>query len=116
MANSVAKNKEEKEFRYSKMLSSLFCSASIISLSILCLLNHLSIDFYSAFILLKVVLPAAVCFWFLGFFIGKILDQTEQEKIIEKEINEQKAYEIPSMFSMNIDVPDDNTDISVGEV
>lgn len=90
---------QNEEFKYSKMLSSLFCSVSIIALSILCLLNNLSLDIYSAIVLLKVVLPAAFCFWFLGFSIGKILDGLNREIVKEHIKQEREAYEIPSMFA-----------------
>ena len=99
---------QEEQIQYSKLLSSLFCSLSIIALSILSLLNNLSLDFYSMITLLKVVIPAAICFWFLGFVIGKTLDNTNA-KIIKQETEkkikaETEPYEIPSMFSaMGID-------------
>ena len=100
MDNSTAT--QEEQIKYSKLLSSLFCSLSIIALSILSLLNNLSLDFYSMVTLLKVVLPAAFCFWFIGFVIGKILDGLNT-KIIKEEVAakikaETEPYEIPSMF------------------
>lgn len=93
---------QDDTFKYSKTLSSLFCSVSILALSVLCLLNSLSIDFYSMLVLLKVVLPASFCFWFLGFTIGKILDslQKEDEKAENEFGADDKAYEIPSMFNI----------------
>ena len=97
MSNSVTT--QDEKIKYSKLLSSLFCSASIIVLSILCLLNNLSIDLYSTLILLKTVLPAAFCFWFLGFSIGKILDGFSTKIIVEQKKNEVEAYEMPSMFA-----------------
>lgn len=90
---------KEKDSKYSKMLSSLFCSSSIIALSMLCLLNNMSIDLYSATILLKVVLPASFCFWFIGLVIGKILDNHSEEIVATQQEEEKKAYEIPSIFS-----------------
>ena len=105
MSNSIY---SEEEIKYSKLLSSLFCSTSIIALSILCLLNNPILDMYGAICLLKTVLPASFCFWFIGFVIGKILDG-KSEKIIEQEkVDEKKAYEIPSMFAGNAeDIIDD---------
>ena len=93
---------QEEQFKYSKMLSSLFCSLSIIALSILSLLNNLSLDFYSMITMLKVVIPAAMCFWIIGFVIGKIFDSLNT-KIIKGEVKakvkaEAEPYEIPSMF------------------
>ena len=101
MDNNTISAKEG--LKYSKLLSSLFCSTSIIALSILCLLNNLSIDIYTTAILLKTVLPAAFCFWFIGFIIGKILDGLDNKIVKEKIIEEKKAYEIPSMFQQNDD-------------
>ena len=93
---------QEEQIKYSKLLSSLFCSLSIVALSILSLLNNLSLDFYSMITLLKVVIPAAMCFWFIGFVIGKIFDSLNT-KIIKQEVEakvkaETEPYEIPSMF------------------
>ena len=99
MGNSVIL---KKKTNYSKLLSSLFCSSSIIFLSILCLLNNLSFDFYSACILLKVVVPASCCFWFLGYAMGKILTKSGKGggSIKEFELsNDNEAYTIPSMFA-----------------
>ena len=90
---------EQEELKYSKLLSSLFCSTSIIALSILCLLRTLSIDIYSAIELLKVVLPASFCFWFIGYVIGRILDSLNKKIIKEQIKQETEAYEMPSMFA-----------------
>jgi len=97
MGNPIAT--QDEEFKYSKLLSSLFCSVSIVALSILCLLNNLSLDIYSAMTLLKIVLPASFCFWFLGFSIGKILDSLNKKIVKEQIKQEREAYEIPSMFA-----------------
>ena len=104
MTNAIS---QDEELKYSKMLSSLFCSASIVILSILCLLNNLTLDIYSALELLKVVLPASFCFWFIGFVIGKILDKKSVKIITEQKVDEQKAYEIPSMFAGSEEQSDD---------
>ena len=93
----------QEELKYSKMLSSLFCSTSIIVLSMLCLLNNLSLDAYSMISLLKVVVPASFCFWFIGFVIGKILDKKSVKIVKEQIISEKEAYEIPSMFGASSD-------------
>ncbi len=99
---------KDDKIKYSKVLSSLLSSGSIIAFSILCLLNNLSLDLYSAFELIKVVIPASICFWFIGFVIGTILDRLDN-KIIENEIKEEKkAYEIPSMFSMDTQIDDND--------
>ena len=98
---------QDEQFKYSKMLSSLFCSSSIVALSVLSLLNNLSLDIYSATSLLKTVLPASFCFWFIGFVIGKILDK-KNTKIIKEQIKQEtEAYEIPSMFAGTEEVSDD---------
>jgi len=90
---------QEERVKYSKFLSSLFCCCSIVTLTVLSLLNHLIIDLYTMYVLLKVVLPAAFCFWFIGFVIGKILDKYNTQ-IVEKTIKtEQQAYTIPSIFA-----------------
>ncbi len=99
MQNQTSIAIKEKNSKYSKMLSSLFCSTSILALSILCLLNNMTLDLYSATMLLKVVLPASFCFWFIGLVIGKILDNYNSEIIATTEKEEKKAYEIPSIFS-----------------
>lgn len=89
---------QEETIKYSKLLSSLFSSCSIVVLSILSLLNHLAIDLYTMCELLKVVIPAFLCFWIIGFVIGKILDKYNTQ-IVEKAIKiEKQAYEIPSIF------------------
>lgn len=89
----------EQQMKYSKYLSSLFCAVTIVGLSILCLLNSLTIDLYSMFFLLKVVLPASICNWFLGFVVGKILDTSNAKRIYKKIMEEKQVYEIPSIFS-----------------
>ena len=106
---------QEEKIKYSKILSSLFCSTSIIALSMLSLLNNLSIDIYSTLTLLKIVLPASVCFWFIGFVIGKTLDNTST-KIIKQETEkkikaETEPYEIPSMFGA---MGDESTESDMG--
>ena len=100
MANSRTITTNE-ELKYSKLLSSLFCSTSIIILSILCLLNNLSLDIYSVGILLKVVMPGSFCFWFLGNTIGKILDNHSNETPVKevKLTDSNEAYSMPSMFA-----------------
>ena len=103
MSNLTAQD----ELKYSKMLSSLFCSSSIIALSILSLLNNLSFDIYSAVTLLKVVLPASFCFWFIGLVIGKILDGKNAKITREQIKREAEAYEIPSMFGNAGEATDD---------
>ena len=109
MSNSAGT--QEEQIQYSKMLSSLFCSTSIICLSILSLLNNLSIDIYSAAMLLKVVLPASFCFWFIGYIIGKILDKNNKKIIKEQIKKETEAYEIPSMFAATEEITDEFGDL-----
>ena len=94
----------EDNNKHSKLLSSLFCSSSIIVLSILCLLNNLTLDLYTAFTLLKIVIPASVCFWFIGYSMGKILDNEKNETTNKQPYeltNDNEAYAIPSMFADN---------------
>lgn len=100
-------NKDKETTQYSKMFSSLFCAMSILALSILCLLNNLTLDLYSTVNLLMVVAPGACCFWISGFIIGKIFDKKQVVMVEKKKINEQKAYEIPSMFSDTADFSED---------
>lgn len=104
-------NTVEEEIKYSKLLSSLFCSASIVVLSFLCILNNFSIDFYSMLALLKIVFPAAFCFWFIGFSIGKILDGFNKKIIKEKVIQEKEIYEMPSMFAGTDTIQEDDLGI-----
>ena len=106
MDNATLTETEER-IKYSKFLSSLFCTTAIVSLSILCLLNNLSLDVYSMVTLLKVVIPAAICFWFLGFVIGKILDGFSKKIVKEVKVQAEKAYEIPSMFAGVEETSDD---------
>lgn len=89
----------EEKTQYSKVLSGLFCSNSIIALSILCLLNNLTLDMYTAMVLIKIVIPASICFWFLGFVIGSILDRCDKKLTSIVKQKEEQAYEIPSIFS-----------------
>ena len=99
---------QDEELKYSKFLSSLFCSVSIIALSVLSLLNSLALDIYSAIALLKVVLPGAFCFWFLGYVMGKIFDGLNRKIVNEQIKNEHEPYEIPSMFSGNESAMEDD--------
>ena len=99
---------QNEELKYSKFLSSLFCSSSIIVLSILCLLNNQTLDIYSATELLKTVLPASFCFWFIGFVIGRILDSLNKKIIKEQIKQETEAYEMPSMFAGDNEVMEDD--------
>ncbi len=100
MATSLIDTNDE--IKYSKLLSSLFCFISIIISSILCLLNNLTLDIYSACMLLKVVIPASFCYWFLGKIMGQILDKNQNGKNSVNEVkltNDNEAYNIPSMFA-----------------
>ncbi len=109
-------NSEQKEIAYSQFLSSFFSSISILGLSVLCLLNNLSFDFYSMVFLLKVVVPATFSFWFIGFIVGKILDSYRSTNKKKKELTEKQAYEIPSMFaSASDDISQDSDLFSTGE-
>jgi len=85
--------------QYSKILSTLFCSNAMVALSMLCLLNNLSLDMYTVFALVKVVVPASFCFWFLGHVIGSILDKYDSSITKVTKQDEEKAYAIPSMFA-----------------
>lgn len=99
--------KSQEDIKYSKFFSSLLCSTSIIALSILSLLNNLALDIYTAADLLRVVIPASFCFWFLGFAIGKIFDGLNKKITIEKTESEKEAYEMPSMFASEDSVMED---------
>lgn len=101
-------NINDDKIKYSKLISSLFCSTSIIAFSILSLLNSLSLDIYSTITLLKTVLPASFCFWFIGFVIGKILDGKSAKIFKEKIKQDTEAYEIPSMFGSSENVMEDD--------
>ena len=108
MATSSTINNDKD--KHSRLLSSLFCSGSIIILSCLSLLNNLSLDLYSACMLLKIVLPASFCFWFLGYSVGRILDENHKEakKNNYKLTNDNEAYEMPSMFGASNSETDEN--------
>lgn len=101
MMNST---KMQEDIKYSRFFSSLLCSTSIIAFSILSLLNNLALDIYTAADLLKIVVPASFCFWFLGFTIGKIFDSLNKKMIIEKTESEKEAYEMPSIFVATDDI------------
>ena len=98
---------QEEQIKYSKLLSSFFCSIAIVAFSILCLLNNLTLDFYTMVIILKIVLPASFCFWFIGFVIGKILDSFNKKAITQKIKEERVAYEMPSMFAATENIEDE---------
>ena len=100
MAGSITGTNGDK-INYSKLLSSLFCSSSIVVLSFLCLLNNLSLDIYSTCMLLKIVIPASFCFWFIGNVMGKILDKNANNPIQKsfKLSDDEEAYTMPSMFA-----------------
>lgn len=105
--------KSAVNFKYSKILSSFFCSMAIIVLSLLCLLNNLSIDIYSTVVLLKVVVPASFAFWIIGYIIGATLDSLTKEIKQKKTIEEKKAYEIPSMFGPDTEGENDIENLEV---
>jgi len=92
--------KADDDLKYSKLLSALFCSTTIIVLSILCLLNNLSFDVYSAMMLLRIVVPGSFCAWFIGFSMGHIFDNHSAAPVVKKvELSESnEAYSMPSMF------------------
>lgn len=97
MSNYVINQK----IKYKRLLSSLFCTTSIMLLSILCLLNNLTLDLYSTCALLKVVIPASFCFWYIGYVIGHMLDANRQGEKKTKSVkltDDNEAYSIPSMF------------------
>ena len=109
--SNTSTNTGEK-VRYSKVLSSLLCFSSVVVLSILCLLNNLSLDLYSSLMLLKTVVPGAFCFWMLGYFTGQIFDKGDSQKNVAKnyKLSEDNiAYTMPSMFTT------DSTDIETDE-
>ena len=105
---SKSANIHDEELKYSKLLSSLFCSTSIIALSVLSLLNSLTLDIYSAMTLLKIVLPASFCFWFIGYVIGKILDGLNTKIVKEQIKQENEPYELPSMFAADNNIMEDD--------
>lgn len=112
MSNSLAQQKKHPR-QYAKLFSSLFCSMSTLTLSVLCLLNSMSLDLYSTTTLLMVVVPGAASFWVIGFIMGKIFDTDHVaavKKQKNKEVDDEKAYEIPSMFSSmdNVGAIDDD--------
>lgn len=96
--NNTTYNQEE-QIKYSKLLSTLFGSVFSLALLVLCLLNNLSLDFYTMLVVLRVVVPAFLSFWFIGFVIGKILDNFNGNIVKQRAKNEKIAYEMPSMFS-----------------
>jgi hypothetical protein len=52
--------------------------------------------------LLKIVIPASICFWFIGYFMGRILDSNKGFSLAKQEFkltDNEEAYTIPSMFS-----------------
>ena len=52
--------------------------------------------------LLKIVIPASFCFWFIGFVMGHILDESHDNPVKKREYkltNDNEAYTMPSMFS-----------------
>lgn len=104
-----------KKIKYPEYLATLFSTTIIVGLSILCLLNSLSIDFYSTFVLLKVVLPAGVCAWIIGYVIGRILETTHVVKMKKLNTSDEKAYEIPSMFGSDSSIAVDNLD-NIGDL
>ncbi len=110
MAASLLTVNEEK-IKYSKLLSSFFCSSSIIVLSFLCLLNNLSLDLYSACMLLKIVVPGSFSFWFLGYVMGHIFDDSQKnpKRKAYKLSNDNEAYNMPSMFAADSSVSEDGS-------
>jgi len=96
-------NSNQDNIIYSQFLSSLFSSIAIMGLSILCLLNNLSLDLYSMLFMLKIIIPAGLCAWIAGFSVGKILDSYKVKVQVTKEKTEKQAYEIPSMFAGTTD-------------
>lgn len=111
MNNSLVE--KEEQVKYSRLLSSFFCSAAMIILTMLCILNNPAFDFYGAIILIKVVAPASFCFWFIGYNIGKILDGLNKKITRKKIVEEKQAYEIPSMFSGSIQYDENNENFGV---
>ena len=106
---------KQEKINYSKYLSCLFSTISIVGLSILSLLNNFTLDLYTAFFMLKIIIPAAFCSWFVGHIIGKILDCAVNNKSsVKKQVleNDEKAYEIPSMFSSMPETADSSDNLS----
>ena len=99
MQNAMAAINSEKT-KYSKLLSAMFCSTSIIVLSILSLLNNMSLDLYSVLAVLKVVVPGSFCFWFLGYIMGCIFEKDGNGSNVKmaKLSSGNEAYKIPSIF------------------
>ncbi len=88
------------KIKYSKLLSAFFCSTSMIVLSILSLLNNMSLDLYSAIAVLKVVIPGSFCFWFTGYIMGLIFENNSGKALVKtvKLTENNEAYKIPSIF------------------
>lgn len=108
MNNSIIK--KEEQIKYSKLLSSFFCSSAIIVLTLLCLLNNLTFDIYSTFIIAKVVAPASFCFWIIGYAIGNILDGLNKTIVQKKIVEEKQAYEMPSIFGGEMEHDEENNE------
>lgn len=111
---SRALRTSREKIKYSKLLSSLFCLISTVALSMLCLLNNFSMDIYNAVAIAKVVFPASFCLYYIGLMIGRIFDiypNATPAKKMFKETKSKQAYEIPSMFSSNESLSDDEAEV-----
>lgn len=94
-------------YKYASIISSFFSSISIFLLSLLCIVNCFGIDSYTMAFTIKVVIPATICFWLIGYTLGSILD-VKSKKMEQQMLNEDEeqtlfandeAYTIPSMFA-----------------
>lgn len=63
-----------KKQSYAKRLAALFASGSILFFGTIIFLNAMSLDAATIHYALSVVIPFAFAMGFLGFLIGKILD------------------------------------------
>ena len=70
-------DRAEEKISYQKSLSALFASSSMLAFGALSLLNNFSLDYYSVLIMLSIVVPVSLSMGFIGFVIGKILDEGE---------------------------------------
>lgn len=72
------------EMTYTKKLSGILASFAVIVMLGANIFSTMTIDFNTMMFALTKVLPVSFGFWYLGYLIGRILDNPRKKKLIKK--------------------------------
>lgn len=117
--------KNTNKFLYKNTLPKLFASFAILAFGLLATINSFVVSGLNPGInlitfVLKIAVPSAILMWFIGYFIGEILDRNpEKRHFVSTFIPSSKAHindphKIESVFSTSNETPEH--ELPVGDV